>query len=1086
MESPPPPGHPQGQEPPPDQPQPQGHEPAAGDPPHHEHAHGAHRGLLHRFTAGAVRSRVVVLGLLAVFVAAGISAFEQLPVEAYPDVTNVQAQIITLFPGHAAEEVEQLVTVPVENEMNGIPKRAAMRSISLFGLSVVTLVFEDDADPAYVRSQAFERMQEVNLPAGAQASLSPDSTPVGEIYRYTLRGPRGYSPLELKALEDWVVERRLRTVPGVVDVVGFGGPTKQYQVLVDPLKLKSYGITLKSVFDALANGNRNAGGAYIEHGSELYVVRGLGLVKSLDDVGAIAVTARGGTPVLIRDVGRVSLGAAIRLGRVGKLEVLQERGGARRPQPDEDDVVQGIVLLRKGENALAVLEKVRAEVVEINRELPPGVVLVPHYDRTELIDRTLLTVRKNMGEGIALVLLVLVVFLGLGNWRSALIVAAVVPLSLLGAFLLLDLTGIPANLISMGAIDFGIIVDSAVVVAENLLRIIELRGARLRSIGEAIQQSVGQMGKPVLFSKAILLTAFIPLYTLQRVEGKIFRPMALTLTFALIAGTLLALFVVPALLSYAVDLRRQLAARQSHVVAWLQRAYRPALDFALRRRPLVLAAAVASLAVAWLVGASLGSEFLPKLDEGALWVRITMPGSISPSEADRLTTEARRILASFPEVKTVVSQLGRPDDGTDVNGFDTVEIFVDLLPREQWTTAHDREGLSDAIRSRLERIPGTDLTVSQVIEDNVNEAVSGVKSELSVKIFGPDAVELQTLADQAAEVLKKVPGAADVAAERLAGQPQVQIVLDRQAIARSGLTVDDVQSVIETALGGGVASHVLEGERTFDLVVKMSPLAVSDLEAIRALPVIGPNGEKLSLGSLARVGVAPGFARIYREENARRIAVKLSVDGRDLGSLVDEGQRRVAAAVRLPPGYRMVWTGAFENQQRAVKRLELIVPLTLVAIFFLLFLAFNSACMAVLILLNIPFAAVGGVLTLWLAGLSLSVASLVGFIALFGVAVQNGVLMIERIRELRQRGAAEGEAIREGAMSRMRPVLMTALMASLGLLPAALSQAVGAETARPFAAVIVGGLVTATAITLFVLPLLYSYFEKELPAGDAV
>jgi heavy metal efflux system protein len=1042
-------------------------------------------GLLARFTAQAVRSRVVIVALLLVFVAAGIAAFERLPVEAYPDVTNVQVQIITLFPGHAAEEVEQLVTVPVENEMNGIPKRASMRSISLFGLSVVTLVFQDDADPIYVRAQAFERMQDVNLPAGAQPSLSPDSTPVGEIYRYTLAAPAGFSALELKALEDWVVERRLRTVPGVVDVVGFGGPTKQYQVLVDPLKLKAYGITLKNVFDALAAGNRNAGGAYIEHGAELYVVRGLGMVQSLDDIGAIAVVSRGGTPVLIRDVGKVSVGPAIRLGRVGALLVWSDAQG-RRHAGDQDDVVQGIVLLRKGENALAVLDRVRAEAVEINRELPAGVRLVPHYDRTDLIDRTLLTVRKNMGEGIGLVLLVLVVFLGLGNWRSALIVAAVVPLSLLGAFLLLDLSGIPANLISMGAIDFGIIVDSAVVVAENLLRIIELRGARLRSISEAIQQSVGQMGKPILFSKAILLTAFIPLYTLQRVEGKIFRPMALTLTFALIAGTLLALFVVPTLLSFGVNLTRQRAAAPSRLVERLQRLYRPALDFALRHRVAAVAVAVASLGGAWLVGASLGSEFLPKLDEGALWVRITMPGSISPSEAERVTREARHILAGFPEVTTVVSQLGRPDDGTDINGFDTVEIFVDLLPRERWTTAHDREGLSDAIRRRLERIPGTDLTVSQVIEDNVNEAVSGVKSELSVKIFGHDPVVLQSLADQATEVLKKVKGAADVSAERLAGQPQVQIVLDRQAIARSGLTVDDVQSVVETALGGSVASHVLEGERTFDLVVKMSPLAVSDLDAIRGLPVLGPNGEKFTLGSLAHVVVAPGFARIYREENARRIAVKLSVDGRDLGSLVEEGQRKVAAALHLPPGYQLSWTGSFENQQRAVKRLELIVPLTLVAIFFLLFLAFNSARMAVLILLNIPFAAVGGVLALWLAGLSLSVASLVGFIALFGVAVQNGVLMVERIRELRDRGMPEGQAVREGAVSRMRPVLMTALMASLGLLPAALSQAVGAETARPFAAVIVGGLGTATLITLFILPLLYTWFEESTPAANGL
>ncbi|MDP9120820.1 MAG: CusA/CzcA family heavy metal efflux RND transporter [Acidobacteriota bacterium] len=1029
------------------------------------------------FTKTALHNRVVILALLAVFAFAGVSAFQHLPVEAYPDVTNVQAQIITLFPGHAAEEVEQLVTVPVENEMNGIPKRASMRSISLFGLSVVTLVFEDDADPAYVRNQAFERMQSVNLPAGAQPSLSPDSTPVGEIYRYTLRGPRGFSPLELKALEDWVVERKLRTVPGVVDVVGFGGPTKQYQVLVDPLKLRSYGIPLKAVLDALASGNRNAGGAYIEHGNETYVVRGLGLVQSLDDIGAIAVATRSGTPVLIRDVGKVSFGPAIRLGRVGKLMGLS--GGK-----DEDDVVQGIVLLRKGENALAVLEGVRGKVEEIRRELPAGVELVPHYDRTELIHRTLHTVRKNMGEGIGLVLAVLILFLGLGNWRTALIVAAVVPLSLLGAFLLLDLSGIPANLISMGAIDFGIIVDSAVVVAENLLRLLEERRGELKSLRQAIGRSVTQMGKPILFSKAILLIAFIPLYTLQRVEGKIFRPMALTLTFALIAGTLLALFIVPTLLSFALKLDREAAPpRQPAIVQLLHRLYGPALGFALRRRALVLTAAVGCLAGALFLAAHLGSEFLPKLDEGALWVRVTMPGSISPTEADRITVQVRRLLAGFPEVKTVVSQLGRPDDGTDVNGFDTTEIYVDLRPREEWKTAASREELSEAIRRKLEQIPGIDLTVSQVIEDNVNEAVSGVKAELSVKVFGHDPAVLQRLADQISEVVKGVPGAADVSAERLAGQPQVQIAVDRQAVARSGLSVDDVQSVIETALGGAVASRVLEGERSFDLVVKMSPLAVLDLDAIRALPVLGPNGEKLTLGTLARINVAPGFARIYREENARRIAVKLSVAGRDLGSLVADGQARVAKAVHLPPGYSLVWTGSFENQQRAVKRLEIIVPLTLTAIFFLLFLAFNSTRLSLLILLNIPFAAVGGILALWIAGLSLSVASLVGFIALFGVAVQNGVLMVERIRELRQRSVALEEAIREGAMSRMRPVLMTAMMASLGLLPAALSQAVGAETARPFAMVIVGGLVTATLLTLFVLPLLYSFVERD-PAPD--
>lgn len=1031
--------------------------------------------MIRGLVAWALRRRVIVLALLAVFVAFGVLAYLRLPVEAYPDVTNVQVQIITLFPGHAAEEVERLVTIPIENEMNGVPKRASMRSVSIFGLSVVTIVFEDDADRAYVRNQAFERLQSVNLPQGAQATLSPDSTPVGEIYRYTLVGPPGFSPLELKSLEDWVVERKLRTVPGVVDVVGFGGPTKQYQVNVDPLKLKSYGLTLPQVFDALSKGNRNAGGAYIEHGAEMYVVRGLGLVESLADIGEIAVATRTGTPVRIRDVAAVGVGPRIRLGRVGKTV----RNG------DEDDVVQGIVLLRKGENALEVLERVRAKVAEINRSgLPAGVTIVPHYDRTALIDRTLRTVRANMAEGIGLVLVVLVAFLGIANARSALVVAAVVPLSLLGAFVLLDLRGIPANLISMGAIDFGIIVDSAVVVVENLLRILEERGGKVRSLSAAIVQATSEVGKPILFSKAILITAFVPLYTLQRVEGKIFRPMAFTLTFALLWGTILALTIVPVLASFAVK-RRAVGfgpggeEAESSLVRALTGLYRPVLAFALGRRKAVLTAAVALLAAGVAAALLLGSEFLPKLDEGALWVRATFPGSISPTEANRLTREIRATLARFPEVKTVVSQLGRPDDGTDINGFDTSEFYVDLVPRDEWTTATSRDALSNAMNRKLSAIPGIELTFSQVIEDNVNEAVSGIKSELSVKIFGEDPVVLQDLADRTAAALERVNGAVDVAAERLSGQPQIQIAVDRSTIGRYGLSVSDVQTVIETAIGGAVATQILEGEKTFDLVVRVEPGAVTGVHTIRAIPILGPNGEKLTLGSVADVRLAPGSARVFREENSRRIAVKFSVRGRDLGSLIAEAQQKVAAAVKLPTGYRLEWTGAFENQQRALKRLRVVLPITLGAIFFLLFAAFDSPRLATLILLNVPFAAVGGLFALPLAGLTLSVSALVGFIALFGVSVQNGVLLVERIRELRRAGRTLAEAVTEGALTRFRPVLMTAAMAAFGLLPAALSQAVGAETQRPFAVVIIGGLVTATLLTLFVLPVLYGLFERE-------
>jgi len=1021
-------------------------------------------------TAYALRHRAIVLVLLAAFVFAGYSAFQRLPIEAYPDVTNVEVQIITLFPGHGAEEVERLVTIPIENQMNGIPKRVSMRSISLFGLSQVTIVFEDDADSNFVRNQAFQALAQVNLPTGANASLSPDSTPVGEIFRYTLQAPEGFPAVELKALEDWVVELRFRTVPGVVDVVGFGGPTKQYQVLIDPAKLRSFNIPLKQVFDALSNGNRNAGGSYIEHGPEMYIVRGIGLVNNTEDIADIAVDTRGGTPIRIKDLGRVEIGNQLRLGRVGMLTP---------GRADRDDVVQGIVILRKGENALEVLKRVRAEVERINASyLPKGVKLVPYYDRTELIDRTLHTVRHNMIEGIVLVLLVLILFLGLGNYRSALVVALVVPLSLLGAFFLLDLRGIPANLISMGAIDFGIIVDSAVVVIENLLRLLETRKNGSRNLPALIVEAVTQMGRPILFSKAILLTAFIPLYTMQRVEGKIFRPMALTLTFALVVGTILALTIVPVLASFAV--RNQIAEHESFLVRVLLRIYRPMLDWAIKARYVVMGIALASLVVTGIVLTRIGSEFLPKLDEGALWVRGFMPETISPTEASRLVRKAREILASFPEVTNVVSQLGRPDDGTDINGFDVVENGVPLKPREEWTTAHDREGLCDAMKAKLAKaIPGMEFQFSQVIEDNVNEAVSGIKSELSVKIFGEDPKMLQSLADQIVDVIKKVPGAADVGTDELLGQPQVQITVDRAAIARAGLSVSDIQEEVETALGGAVATQVHEGERSFDLVVKIQPESVQDLDSIRRIPVFGSSGERLTLNTLTAVDLRNGFSRIEREENSRRTAVKLSVRGRDLGSLVAEAQKKVAEQVKIPTGYRLEWTGSFENQQRALKRLELIVPITLLAIFFLLFTAFDSAKLALLILLNVPFAAVGGVLALPLSGLSLSVSALVGFIALFGVSVQNGVLLVERIRHLRRKGMNVSEAVHEGAISRMRPVVMTAAMAALGLLPAALSHAVGAETSRPFATVIIGGLVTSTVLTLFLVPILYPWFETE-------
>lgn len=1019
-------------------------------------------------TSKILNHRAVVIVLMVVFLLLGAQAFHELPVEAYPDVTNVTIQIQTLFPGHAAEEVERFVTIPIESVMNGIPKRVSMRSISEFGLSQITLVFDDDADNATVRNLANQLLGTVTLPPGAQSSLSPDATPIGEVYRYTMRATPGFPPEEVRALEDWVVEKKMRSVPGVVDVNPFGGLTKQYHVLVDPLKLKAFNLSLAQVFTALANGNANAGGSYVEHGSELYVVRGLGLVNSIGDIENIAVATVNGTPVRVRDIGTVVIGHAARLGRCGRTE----------GKVDEDDVTEDIIVMRRGENPLEVCRRIEKMAAEVNAHyLPPGVRLVPYYDRVGLTERTLHTVGHNMVEGIALVLLVLILFLGLGNWRSALVVALAVPFALLGAFLLLDLKGIPANLISMGAIDFGIIVDSAVVIIENLLRILDERRGRGVSLASAITEATTEMGRPILFSKVILLTAFLPLYTMQRVEGRIFKPMALTLTFALVAGTVFAIVVVPALATWAVRGRR--TAGETGIVHWLVHNYRRALEWALRVPKVVYAVAAGLLVVAGITYARLGTEFLPKLDEGDLWVRTFAPQSISPSESAKITQKCRQIMASFPEVRSVVSQIGRPDDGTDVNGWDVTEYSVSLKPREQWVTAHTREALCDAINRKLTEIPGLNTQFSQYIEDNVDEAVSGIKSELAIKIFGDDPAKLQALANQIVDVVRTVPGAVDVGTDLLLGQPQIQITVDRAAIARYGLAVNDVQTVVATAIGGQAATQVLEGERTFDLVVKLAPRAVNDLDSIRNIPIFGSNGERITLGTVAAVELRPGLAMIDREENERRTAVKLSVRGRDLGSLVAEAEGKVKAQVHLPTGYRIEWTGSFENEQRAERRLAVIVPITIAAIFFLLFVAFDSGKFAALILLTVPFAATGGILALPLAGLNSSVAALVGFVALFGVSIQNSVILVTRIRELRREGYEMGKAIREGAASRVRPMVMTALMALLGLLPMALSTGVGAETARPFAVVIIGGLLTGTVLTLFLLPLLYSRFESR-------
>lgn len=1029
-----------------------------------------------------IRGRAIIVGLVVAYVAAGVVALQNLPIEAYPDVTNIQAQIITLWAGHAAEEVEKFITIPVENQMNSLPQRASLRSISMFGLSVVTITFEDGADNYRSRSLANEQLAQVQLPTGAQASLSPDSTAVGEIFRYSLQAPPDFPLTELRSIEDWVVERQFRQVPGIVDVSGFGGPTKQYQVLIDPAKLKSYNITLQQIVQALQNSNQNAGGAYIEHGEQMFIVRGIGLIQRPEDISDTVLTVRNNTPIKVGDLGQVIIGNQLRLGRVG---INKPHPGMSPEQTDQDDAVQGVVLLRKGENVLEVLKRVEAKADEINRSyLPENVRLVPHYDRTDLIHRALDTVKHNVTEGMLLVIVVLVAFLGIRNWRSALIVASVIPLALLGAAMLLDVQHIPANLISMGAIDFGIIVDAAVVIVENIIRLVERRKELGYTLHRCIVEGTGQMGRPILFSKAVLLIAFLPLFTLQRVEGRIFKPMALTLTFAIVSGAILALFAVPCFASYVLRVKDESKTGKMGfgIVTAVRKVYVPVLTMAFKFRPLILIGAAIVVVSALFLATRLGSEFLPKLNEGALWVHMDLPESISPTEAARLTKKERLIFASFPEVNTVVSQIGRPDDGTDVGGFNMVETYVELLPEEKWKTAKSREELTALMNKRLaEEIPGADFLFSQYIEDNVNEAVSGIKGELGIKIFGQDPDVLQSKANQIAQILKGIPGAADVSPEILAGQPQIQATVDRKAVARYGLGIGDVDSLVETAFGGTVVTQILEGEKSFDLAVKLRPETIANLSEIRSIPLFGSNNEVITLGQVSALGLKSGFARIYREENERTIAVKFATRGRDLGSVIADAEKRVGTEVQLPRGYRMEWTGSFENEQRAVRRLMIVIPITFVAIFFVLFTAFNSPLWVIGVLINIPLAAVGGIVGLELAGLPISVSALVGFVALSGIAIQYGIIMFERVHELEEEKPDMNirEAVWDAALTRLRPILMTSMMAALGLLPAALSHAVGAETARPFAVVIVGGLAAATPLTLLVLPVAMSYLVRR-------
>ena len=1016
--------------------------------------------------------RVFVLFLTGCLAAAGWHSLGQLPIEAFPDVQDVQVQVITQLPGQAPEEVECIATLPIERELSGVPRQTQMRSVSIGGLSVVTLTFADGTDDYFARQRVLEQLQNVTLPTGVQPSLAPLSTAVGEVYRYVLDSPPGMDENEVRALQDWVIRPGLRIVPGVADVVSFGGTVKEYQVQVDPLALNRFGVTLAQVQQALAANSANAGGGLVRRGDEALVVRGIGIFEHIEDIGRVIVSANNGRTVLVSDVAQVAVGHSPRSG------VVAFNG--------RDSVVEGIVQMAKGANAGQVVAEVKQAVDKIKAKLPPGVKIKAIYDRSELIGHTVRTVAENLLVGAILVIAILVVFLG--NWRAALIVAAVIPMSLLFAFIALDLRGIPANLISLGAVDFGIIIDSAVVLVEALLVRLHLQAVSARADSarrgdQALRQTLVGLGKPILFAKAIIVVAFIPIYTFQRVEGKIFAPVAFTLTFAMVGAILLTMTLVPTLLAWA-NRRSPLRERPNTWLPRVQAAYRRLLLRAQQRPRLVFGASAGLLALTLACAPMLGSEFLPKLDEGNLWLTIELPASSALDKTRQIEHQVRAILKSYPEVGNVVSGTGRPDDGTDPKGPNNMEILADLAPRGTWRFA-SKDALVADISARIHAIPGIPTNFSQVIEDNVEEALSGVKGEIAVKLFGPDLGVLQQKSEQVAAVLASIPGAADVEAVHIGGQSELDIRVDRERIARLGVNVGDVNAAIQAALGGIAANQFYEGDRRFDVTIRLGEKERDSLAGIGALQVSLPGSAgTVPLSDIATIEVKQGASRISREGGLRNASVKANLVGRDQGSFVAEAQRKVARLVPLPPGYQITLGGQFENQQRAVKRLQLIVPVTAFLIFSLLFGQFRSLRKALLVLAIVPFTLIGGVAGLALAGLHFSISAAVGFIAVAGIAVQNGVIMVEQMVEASHERGSAGHGAVDGAVGRLRAILMTALMAGLGLLPAALSHGIGSETQRPFAVVIVGGIVSATVFTLLLLPLAFPYFDREAKAAE--
>lgn len=1003
------------------------------------------------------------MALLAILlIAAGIWSFTRLPVDAYPDLSPPIVEVITQWPGHASEEVERLITVPVEVEMNGLPKLHVVRSVSLYGLSDVSLTFDDGTDLYFARQQVFERLPDVEVPDGASPSVGPLSSPSGLVYRYVLQSP-DRSPMELKNINDWVITKAYKSVPGVAEDSPLGGETMQYQVLLDPTRLAGAGLSVADVGDALGANNGNAGGGFYSEGGQFYYVRGLGRVRTLEDIGNIVVAVRDGTPILVKDLGQVVIGHAPRLGQFGF--------------DSTNDAVEGVIMMRTGEQAQTVLEGVQAKTRMLNDSvLPSDVTIHPFYNRSDLLALTTRTVEDNLVRGIVLVIVVLIFFLY--DVRAGLIVAATIPLSLLFAFIFLDLRDIPANLLSIGAIDFGILVDGAVVMVENIYRQLAARHGTSYNIRDVIVHAAAEVDRPIFYAIAVIIAGFLPIYVLSGPSGRLFRPMADTTIFALVGSLLVTLTLIPVLASWL--LKRGVRERRNAVFEWIKGVYQSGLDGALRRPWLTIVVSGAIFAASLLMVPFIGAEFMPQLDEGALWVRATMPYTISFDESSRIVPQIRAILKSFPQVTVVGSEHGRPDDGTDATGFFNAEFYVGLKPYDEWTgSIHDKDELIAAVDEKLKAFPGIIFNYTQPAEDAVDEAETGLKSALAVQVFGTDLHVLERSGVSIKHVLEQVPGITHVTVVQELGQPALTIAVDRAKIARYGVNVADVNGLIEAAVGGTAVTQVAQGERLYDLVMRLQPQFRGTPEQIGNIPVATPGGQQIPLEDLADIQVSSGASFIYRQDNSRFIGVQFSVEGRDLASAVHDAQRQVAAAVPMPPGYHVEWGGEYKEYTASRAQLRVILPLTIILIFLLLFALYSNFKFPLITVVGVVLSApVGGLIALLVTNTPFSVSSGIGFLALFGVSVQTAVVYISYANELRQGGMGIEEATRQAALLRLRPIMMTALVAAFGLLPAALAHGVGSDSQRPFALVIVGGMFSRLLISVFLMPALYAVVAR--------